>query len=78
VSYLLSQSEFGFLREQAGSGGIMDISPGGMRLRPSLPLENGHVLRFPSPPAGIPGFGQVRWVGQDDHGALAGVRFLKI
>lgn len=77
VSYLLSLSEFGFLLERSGSGGILDISPGGMRLRTSFPLENGQVLRFQEPPGIIPGFGQVRWVERDGHGVLAGIRFPK-
>lgn len=77
VSYLLSLSEFGFPLERSGSGGIMDISRGGMRLRTSFPLENGQVLRFPTQPEDIPGFGQVRWVERDGHGVLAGIRFPK-
>jgi hypothetical protein len=77
VLYLLSLSEFGFPLTQSGSGDIMDISSGGMRLRTSYPLENGQILRFPTPPEDIPAFGQVRWVGRDDHGFLAGIRFPK-
>jgi len=76
VSYLLFLSEFGFPRQQSGSGDVMDISPRGMRLQTSFPLENGHVLRFQSPPEGISRLGQVQWVEQDDQGVLAGIRFL--
>lgn len=75
VSYLLSLSEFGSLRKQSGSGDIVDISPGGMRLRTAFSLENGMVLRFQAPPENIPRVGQVRWVEQDGHGVLAGIRF---
>lgn len=78
VSYLLSLSEFGFPLTQSGSGDIMDISPGGMRLRTSFPLEKGQVLRFPTPLEGIPRFGQVRWVGRDGHGVLVGIHFPKL
>lgn len=76
MSYLLSLSEFGFLKSHADLGDILNISPGGMLLRSAFPLENGHVLRFQAQPADMPGLGQVRWVGSDGHGVLAGIRFL--